>query len=412
MRGASEGGAALAVDAAVGAASPRIGQAGGVVEAAGARLVIAPGALDSERVFSIRRVTGADLADWPEGTQAGFLFTPADERFRVPATIELPHEAGDGEVICESRPSKRLVVEFEVTAKLKLFPVHVIELPRRCAVYTPEHAGAFKTATARAAERVESQNESFKWQIKGQVCDPHELVRPNAGKDLREPPGIGGCPPAMAPIPGKAGVCIDRWEAHTVEILEDGTEHTWSPYFNPGTIRVRAKSAPGAVPQGYISQVQSNEACKLAKKRLCRDDEWVSACRGSNGTPFPYGKDERLGTCNDHRDQHPATQYLESTNLSVFAKLQHPCINQVADSLMTAGAKKDCKTPEGVYDIVGNLHEWTADPSGHFRGGYYVDTRKNGHGCDYVTTVHEAQYWDYSSGFRCCADAKDDAGAP
>ena len=394
------------------AASPRIGQAGGVVEAGGARLTIPRGALASERAFSIRRVTGAELADWPKGTQAGFLFTPAEERFRVPATIELPHEAGEGEVICQTSPTDRIVLVFEVTAKLKLFPVHVSELPQRCAVYTAGHAEAFKAAKVRATEHVDRSNESFKWDIKGTVCDPRELVRPNAGKGFREPPGIGGCPAGMAPIPGKAGACIDRWEAHSVETLEDGAEHTWSPYFNPGSIRIRAKSAPGAVPQGYISQVQSDEACKFAKKRLCRDDEWLAACRGSKGTQFPYGKEERLGACNDHRDRHPAMQYLESRNLSVFTKLEHPCINQVEESLMATGAKKDCKTPQGVSDMVGNLHEWTADASGHFRGGYYVDTHSNGHGCDYVTTAHEPEYWDYSTGFRCCADAGKDAGGP
>jgi hypothetical protein len=40
---------------------------------------------------------------------------------------------------------------------------------------------------------------------------------------------------------------------------------------------------------------------------------------------------------------------------------------------------------------------------GTFRGGYYVETQLNGHGCDYATTAHDVTYWDYSTGFRCCA---------
>jgi formylglycine-generating enzyme required for sulfatase activity len=76
----------------------------------------------------------------------------------------------------------------------------------------------------------------------------------------------------------------------------------------------------------------------------------------------------------------------------------------VPDSLLPTGAKAGCETSEGAFDLVGNLHEWTADPTGHFRGGYYMDTWLNGKGCDYVTTAHEARYWDYSTGFRCCAD--------
>jgi formylglycine-generating enzyme required for sulfatase activity len=56
--------------------------------------------------------------------------------------------------------------------------------------------------------------------------------------------------------------------------------------------------------------------------------------------------------------------------------------------------------------MVGNVHEWTADPKGTFRGGYYLDTHINGDGCDYRTVAHEPTYHDYSTGFRCCSDSK------
>jgi sulfatase modifying factor 1 len=394
--------AVAAVDAGVDAASLAIGPAGGIFRGEGTQLVIPPDALKEDRVFKVTRVTGAALADWPRGTEVGYAFEPANERFRIPITIKLPHPEGEGQVVCQSRPGERLEFEFEAMHDHR-FPVHVNELPQRCAVYSPEHVKALKAVRDREGTQVSKTNKSFRWESKGKVCDPHELVRPNAGKDLREPPGLGGCPPGMAAVKSKPGLCVDRWEAHVVELLEDDTEHTWSSFFNPGQLRVRAKSAPNAVPQAYISQVQAVTACANAGKRLCKDDEWVAACRSVNNTRFPYGADEKRGTCNDHRDQHPAMQYLESHDLSVFTKLEHPCINQLADSLLPGGAKKECVTPEGVFDIVGNLHEWTADPSGHFRGGYYVDTWLNGHGCDYVTTAHEARYWDYSTGFRCCA---------
>jgi hypothetical protein len=52
---------------------------------------------------------------------------------------------------------------------------------------------------------------------------------------------------------------------------------------------------------------------------------------------------------------------------------------------------------------MGNLHEWTADPNGTFRGGFYADTAINGEGCLYATTAHNRSHWDYSTGFRCCA---------
>jgi hypothetical protein len=42
---------------------------------------------------------------------------------------------------------------------------------------------------------------------------------------------------------------------------------------------------------------------------------------------------------------------------------------------------------------------------GRFHGGFYGDAEENGHGCLYVTSAHELDYHDYSTGFRCCKDA-------
>ena len=65
----------------------------------------------------------------------------------------------------------------------------------------------------------------------------------------------------------------------------------------------------------------------------------------------------------------------------------------------------DCVSEDGAFDMMGNLHEWTADREGTFRGGYYMDTAINGNGCNYVTLAHDPSYHDYSIGFRCCAQA-------
>jgi hypothetical protein len=376
---------------------------GGVLESEGARITIIAGAVRTPRVYSVKRVTGAALADWPRGTAAGYVFEPAGEHFRVPATVELPSEGVGGEVMCQPLSGERMTVPFDPALGSHGYRFHVAELPRRCAVYTAERAAILQSARERQGEVIADLNERHKWTVQSELCNPHMLVRANAGKALREPPGIGGCPAGMAPIVGRPA-CIDRWEAHVVEVLEDGSGHSWSPFFNPAGLKVRAKSAPGAVPQGYISQNQAAQACTEAGKRLCADDEWVAACRGSKNSQYPYGKDEKLGTCNDRRDQHPAVEYLESTD--AFAKLEHPCINQVPNSVLLTGAKTECTTPEGVFDMVGNLHEWTADRNGTFRGGYYVETKLNGRGCDYVTTRHNTAYWDYSIGFRCCSDQR------
>jgi hypothetical protein len=376
---------------------------GGVVDAAnGAQLTIPAGAVKSDATYSISLVSGADLAGWPQGTAFGFSFEPAGQHFRIPVLIELPNEGVRSEVMCQLATGERMTMPAD-SIEEDHYHFHVTELPARCVVFAPEHTAALQAARARHGEVVAKQNERHKWVIQSELCNPMNFSRPNAERGLEEPPGIGGCPAGMAPITG-TGVCVDRWEAHVVEVLDDGTFHSWSPYFNPGAIKIRARSAPGAVPQSYISQIQASAACAEAGKRMCSDTEWLTACHGSKKTQWPYGNTEKSGACNDRRDRHPAIEYLESTD--VFAKLEHPCINQIPDTVFLTGAKNECATPEGVFDMVGNLHEWTADKAGTFRGGYYVEAKLNGRGCDYVTTRHDAIYWDYSIGFRCCADQR------
>jgi sulfatase modifying factor 1 len=84
--------------------------------------------------------------------------------------------------------------------------------------------------------------------------------------------------------------------------------------------------------------------------------------------------------------------------------MNQPIINQLPNTLLPTGERAECTNGYGVYDMVGNLHEWVDDPDGTFRGGYYMDTTKNGDGCSYRTTAHDFTYHDYSTGFRCCMD--------
>jgi hypothetical protein len=87
-----------------------------------------------------------------------------------------------------------------------------------------------------------------------------------------------------------------------------------------------------------------------------------------------------------------------------MVEMNDPRLNQLEGTVAPTGAHQGCTNGYGIFDMVGNLHEWTSDPNGTFLGGYYLDTRKNGDGCTYRTVVHEFSYHDYSTGFRCCAD--------
>ena len=231
-------------------------------------------------------------------------------------------------------------------------------------------------------------------------CDPNLNVQPNTG--LASSPGAGGCT-----LPGMVRVstfCIDQYEGSLLEVVDGGAVRPWSPYTNPGTRVLIAQSVRGAVPQGYVTQLQAAAACAGAGKRLCTDAEWLRACRGSANTTYPYGNTRQPGVCNDARSMHPAVELYGTSASWIYSHIDSPCLNQLQPGLDRAGANAGCVSEGQVFDLMGNLHEWTADPNGTFRGGFYVDTVINGNGCLYATTAHAVTHWDYSTGFRCCAD--------
>ncbi len=233
----------------------------------------------------------------------------------------------------------------------------------------------------------------------GWMCDELDMPLPNAG--IQAPPGLDGCSDGMARI--GTGLCMDRWEAFLVDISGE-VDAAWSPYFSPGTRAMRAESAPDAIPQGYISGVQASAACAAAGKRLCARAEWELGCRGQAARVYPYGFVRVAGACNDYRAQHPVVELFGTDESWIWGELDNPCISQQPNTLAPAGSFEQCMTPEGIFDLVGNLHEWTADPAGTFKGGFYVDATTNGAGCGYTTNAHSFNYSDYSTGFRCCSD--------
>jgi formylglycine-generating enzyme required for sulfatase activity len=197
--------------------------------------------------------------------------------------------------------------------------------------------------------------------------------------------------------------CIDRWEASLLEIVPGG-ERPFSPYESPGRRTVRAVAYAGVVPQAYVSRNQADGACRASQKRLCKEDEWITACRGDPPRQFPYGDARDKGACNDVGVSPLHTFYPEAPETYTTGPMNDPRLNMVPKTLAKTGTFTHCTNAFGVYDMVGNLHEWVMSSHPTFRGGYYQDTHLNGDGCSYRTTAHAASYHDYSTGFRCCAD--------
>lgn len=215
------------------------------------------------------------------------------------------------------------------------------------------------------------------------------------------------CPTDMVSVWDK--FCIDRYEAFVHEVTSSGRSKRHSAFLPlHESKRYRALNARGRMPQAYISQHEAAAACQEAGKRLCTSTEWVMACKGKRPTTWPYGENHEPGRCNDagispfrlfFSDKHgrppPKSAYT-------WTRLNDPRLNRPPRTCAPSGKFSRCRNSFRLYDMVGNLHEWVADASGTFRGGYYLDVKINGEGCDYRTVAHVPTYHDYSIGFRCC----------
>lgn len=217
------------------------------------------------------------------------------------------------------------------------------------------------------------------------------------------------CPVGMADIGGK--FCVDRYEAALVEVTERG-DAPWSPFESPVAGRkYKAVVKQGGLPQAYISANQAAGACSAAGKRLCRLSEWVGACKGPDSSKYPYGANYEPLTCNEHAKDKAFVgplQRLFGAKLKMdWAHMNDPRLNQLPDTVAPSGRFARCTNPFGVFDMVGNLHEWVADrrgSNGLFKGGYFNEAEINGPGCEYTTSAHAPDYHDYSTGFRCCGN--------
>jgi sulfatase modifying factor 1 len=222
----------------------------------------------------------------------------------------------------------------------------------------------------------------------------------------RPQPMNGLCPANMASVDDR--FCVDKYEASLVEVLPGGEERPYPFYAAVDGHKVRAVSEKGVYPQGYISGREAAKACKASGKRLCKPQEWKTACKGPEKLQYGYDNKRTPGTCNDHGKspigQLFAANVHNGTAYSSPKIMNDPQLNQLPGTLAETGAHEGCSNGYGVYDMVGNIHEWVDDPNGTFQGGYYQDVEKLGEGCGYKADAHENWYHDYSTGFRCCAD--------
>ncbi len=224
--------------------------------------------------------------------------------------------------------------------------------------------------------------------------------------------------------------CIDRWEASLVAPGPDGALAPLPPNQRPPAgVRFEARTAEGVMPQAYVSRVEAAAACSNAGKRLCKLSEWRRACEGRASTTFPYGRHEVHGRCNHEKPHLLSARFGADPHRWKYENYNDPTLDVEPGFLAKTGAYDGCVSSEGVYDLVGNLHEWVSDTvdadfmekfdaedverksqpwregNGVFAGGFFSTADQHGPGCTFTTIAHEPSYHDYSIGFRCCSAA-------
>lgn len=163
----------------------------------------------------------------------------------------------------------------------------------------------------------------------------------------------------------------------------------------------------GEKPLIMQSWYDADKACRGIGKRVCRSHEWTLACEGPDRLPFPYGYVRDSNAC--HIDEHGPM-----INEKRFYSAEKEQEIERIDRREPSGARPGCVSPYGVYDLTGNIDEWTTNETGipdhgALKGGNWGEWRN---ACRPVTLGHAAWFRYYQLGFRCCTEAPAPADAP
>ena len=93
----------------------------------------------------------------------------------------------------------------------------------------------------------------------------------------------------------------------------------------------------GTLPDSSMTFAAAQLSCDSVGKRLCTAAEWRRACSGAANSHFSYGDSPQSGICH----QSPA-QITSHTSL-------------MTGQFVPSGSFPNCKSDEGVFDMIGNV---------------------------------------------------------
>lgn len=143
----------------------------------------------------------------------------------------------------------------------------------------------------------------------------------------------------------------------------------------------------GVRPWHSVTHAEAERACGVIGWRLCAENELRSACDGDGRRDFAFGNDFDAAACN-------LRQVFRADGAGRASEAP-------------TGAYGRCVTPDGVYDLTGNLWEWVEGAQRYTGAGWRLVAEQHRDeqlvcGTTYVAAAgHRAP----DVGFRCCRDA-------
>jgi hypothetical protein len=143
----------------------------------------------------------------------------------------------------------------------------------------------------------------------------------------------------------------------------------------------------GVVPNSYVSLYQAMDSCFSMRKRLCSSEEWTAACAGPGNWKYLYGDSYEGNVC-VARDS----------------------------AVHKSGSRPECRGYYAVFDMSGNLGEWTSTPAPQDRsfnnvmGGFWASGTQSR--CSDARYSYFSQNRHNPVGFRCCRDASPQRDEP
>ncbi len=172
-----------------------------------------------------------------------------------------------------------------------------------------------------------------------------------------------------------------------------------------GAVTTRSCSNPNVIPWSLVDWTDADAACTAAGKRLCTEDEWQAACEGMAQTTYPYGNTYIADACNGEDYDPDCT----GTNDDEVVPTASPngCPKRNASICVSSWGAAG-----GVYDMSGNLREWTGtspandgngNPLYRIRGGGF-DNVQQALTCEFDFWAETPSSLYFDLGFRCCSD--------